>query len=104
MLGAACAVGGVALSALATSNAVRACGFSPWCSERAPAVFIAVFTLAWGSVIAVFDMREILVALCAALCVQWVPFVAVGFMGAVAKGALAGVLAAAVVVVLARVR
>lgn len=91
VLGAACAVGGVVLSALATSN-----GPGMWLLATVlgagAGCFIAVFTLAWGSVVAVFDMREILVALCAALCVQWVPFVAVGFMGAVAKGALAGVL------------
>ena len=71
---------------------VRACGFSPRCSERAPAVSSPSSPWPGRSVVAVFDMREILVALCAALCVQWVPFVAVGFMGAVAKGALAGVL------------
>lgn len=96
-------MGGVALSALATSN-----GPGMWLLATVlgagAGCFIAVFTLAWGSVVAVFDMREILVALCAALCVQWVPFVAVGFMGAVAKGALAGVLPLLSWWMLARVR
>ena len=54
------------------------------------AVFIARYTLAWGVLIASFDLREMMVALCTALCLQWVPFIAVQFLGAVGKAVLAG--------------
>lgn len=87
-VGAAAGVAGVALAATASSNswAVWALATALGC---AAGLFVAAYTLAWGTVIAGFDMREILVVLSVALCLQWAPFVAVVFMGAAGKGVLA---------------
>lgn len=88
VLGGASSVVGVALSALAISNtaAVWAAATALGCMTG---LFVAAYTLAWGSVVAAFDMREILVVICAALCLQWVPFVGVVLMGSLGKAALA---------------
>ncbi|WP_302964679.1 helix-turn-helix transcriptional regulator [uncultured Adlercreutzia sp.] len=87
-LGSAAGGVGVALAASAASNtaAVWATATVLGC---AAGLFVAAYTLAWGSVIAAFDMREILVVLCVALCLQWVPFVGVVLIGALGKAVLA---------------
>ena len=87
-LGGASGAGGVLLATFAVSNATVV-----WATATVlgcvAGLFIAAYTLAWGSVIATFDMREILVALCIALCLQWVPFVGVVLVGAAGKAVLA---------------
>lgn len=90
-VGAAAGVGGVALAASASSGSWAVWGLAT-ALGCAAGLFVAVYTLAWGTVIAGFDMREILVVLSVALCLQWLPFVAVVFMGAAGKGLLAAAL------------
>lgn len=92
-VGAAAGVGGVALAASASSGSWAVWGLAT-ALGCAAGLFVAVYTLAWGTVIAGFDMREILVVLSVALCLQWLPFVAVVFMGAAGKGLLAAALPA----------
>ncbi len=89
ILGSLSGVAGVALSSSATTagSVVMTLAVVP---GMMAAVFIARYTLAWGVLIASFDLREMMVALCTALCLQWVPFIAVQFLGAVGKAVLAG--------------
>lgn len=89
ILGSLSGVAGVALSSSATTAGSVVMTLAVVLGMMA-AVFIARYTLAWGVLIASFDLREMMVALCTALCLQWVPFIAVQFLGAVGKAVLAG--------------
>ena len=91
IMGAVAGLAGVALSTFATApgaavtaGAIAAGGLA--------GLFIARYGLAWGRIITAFDIREMIVVLCAALCLQWAPFIAVTFLGAAGKAMLAGVL------------
>lgn len=90
-LGAVCAVGVVVISSTAIAN-----GPNVWLLATILGVgagcFTGYFTLAWGSVVASFDMRDILLVLCAALCLQWALFVPVVLLAPAVKALLAGVL------------
>lgn len=89
--GAVCAIAAVLLSAIAVSNGPHI-WFLATILGAGAGCFVACFTLAWGSVIAAFDMRDILSVLCAALCLQWALFVPVVLFGPEVKVALAGIL------------
>lgn len=91
VLGAVCAAAAVVVSVVAVSNGPHLWFLATLLGVGA-GCFIACFTLAWGSAISAFDMRDILFVLCAALCLQWAPFVPVVFFGPAAKAVLAGAL------------
>ncbi|MCI8424845.1 MAG: helix-turn-helix transcriptional regulator [Adlercreutzia sp.] len=88
VLGCVAGGGGAALSAVATSAspglAVASATLGAACG-----IFIAHGTLRWGLIITSFDIREMVFVLCAALCLQWVPFIADTAFGAPGKIALA---------------
>lgn len=89
--GAVAGVAGVVLSAAVVQDAVPF-RVAAMAAGLVAGAFIARFTLWWGSVVSSFDMREVLASLCFAFCVQWLPFIAVVFAGAVGKTVLAAAL------------
>lgn len=89
VVGALAGIAGVVLSATAQA-ATSVVAVAAIALGAAAAVFVARYTLAWGLLIASFGLREMIVALCAALCLQWVPFIAVMFLGVIGKAVLAG--------------
>ncbi len=46
---------------------------------------IAALTLAWGRIILASDMREVLVPVCLAFCLQWIPFIFLEMIGVTVK-------------------
>lgn len=53
---------------------------------------IAKLTLAWGMVVSSLDMRKMLIPLCLAFCLQWLPLVPIASLGIVSKAAISLVL------------
>ncbi len=52
-------------------------------------VFVAAYTQLWGRVLGNLDMRDVMVALCGAFCIQWLPFLVMEALGPVLRVALA---------------
>lgn len=89
ILGALSGIAGVALSVTTTAMG-PAVTIAAVLIGLGAAAFIARYTHAWGLLITSFDIREMVVVLCVALCLQWVPFIVVTSLGAVGKAVLAG--------------
>lgn len=57
-------------------------------------ICIAVLTITWGSRLSSFDLRDILLVVCAAFCLQWIPFLILGLLDNSAKAIVTIVLLA----------
>ena len=106
------AVVGVAGAVGALSSAVPTllADFAPECAPVslacgfAAGLFVVCLTLMWGRELARLDLREALLLVSGAFCLQWMPLVAVPSLGTLAKAALVALLAVASCVMLARER
>ncbi len=105
------AVGAVgAVGALASAVPVLLAALAPalapasYACGCAAGLFTACLTLMWGRVLARLDLREALLLVSGAFCLQWLPLVAAPSLGAPAKAALVALLASSSCVLLARER
>ncbi len=96
-VGAVCSAAAVVLAWLAPQASLVsvACGVGA-------GLFAVWATQAWGRALHVLDLREALVLVSAAFCLQWVPLLAVPCLGYPAKAALVALLAVATCVLLVR--
>ncbi len=103
-------VGAAAVGMLASAVPTALADIAPelaWASCAcgcAAGLFAACLTLMWGRVLARLDLREALLLVSGAFCLQWLPLVAVPSLGTPAKAALVALLAGASCALLARQR